>query len=95
MYCQHNLRIEIDKYIGEEVMTESRKTYASGLEINLKILPFVIGWLKKPLDEDEYRVIKGIITIDELNKSKKSKEQKLTQQKRANTKIAPKSPPKM
>ena len=63
---QHNLRIETDKYIGEQIMTDKRKGYASALEINIKIAPFVLGWLYKP-GEDEYRVITGRMTLEEFN----------------------------
>jgi hypothetical protein len=67
---QHNLRIETDKYIGEQTMTDKRKGYASALEINIKIAPFVLGWLVKP-EGDEYRVITGRMTLDEFNKKNK------------------------
>ncbi len=64
---QHNLRIETDKYLGEQIVTDKRKGYADALEINIKIAPFVLGWLVKP-EGDEYRVITGRMTLDEFNK---------------------------
>lgn len=72
---QHNLRIETDKYIGEQTMTEKRKGYVAALEINIKIAPFVLGWLVRP-SEDEYRVITGRMTLDEFNKKYNSKPKK-------------------
>lgn len=69
---QHNLRIETDKYIGEQTMTDKRKGYSAALEINIKIAPFVLGWLYKPGD-DEYRVITGRMTLDEFNKKYNTK----------------------
>lgn len=80
---QHNLRIETDKYLGEQIVTDKRKGYADALEINIKIAPFVLGWLVKP-EGDEYRVITGRMTLDEFNKkyakpvapNKESKSQK-------------------
>ena len=64
---QHNLRIETDKYLGEQTVTDKRRGYADALEINIKIAPFVLGWLHKP-EGDEYRVITGRMTLDEFNK---------------------------
>lgn len=70
-FYQQNLRPEIDKYIGTNRMTESKRAYADALEVNIKIAPFVLGWLRKPQDEDEYRVIKGYMTLDELEAKRK------------------------
>lgn len=72
VFCQHNLRIETDKYIGEQTLTDKRKGYVAALEINIKITPFVLGWLVKP-GEDEYKVITGRMTLDEFNKKNKPK----------------------
>ena len=69
---QRLLSIETDKYIGEQTMTDKRKGYADALEINIKIAPFVLGWLHKP-GEDEYRVITGRMTLDEFNKKNNPK----------------------
>jgi len=74
-FYQENLRSEIDKYIGANTMTDSEQRYANALEVNIKIAPFVLGWLRKPGDEDEYRVIKGLMTLDELH-AKRKKEAK-------------------
>jgi hypothetical protein len=69
-FYQQTLRPEIDKYVGNNIMTDKRKAYAEALEINLIIAPFVLGWLKKPEDEDEYRVIKGQMTLKQLEASR-------------------------
>lgn len=69
-FCQNILRIETDKYIGEQIMTDKRRGYASALEINIKIVPFVLGWLKRP-GEDEYRVITGRMSLEVYNKKNK------------------------
>lgn len=96
-FYQQNLRQEIDKYVGNNTMTDSRKGYANALEINIKIAPFVLGWLKKPEDEDEYRVITGRMTIEELNKKRgtnkllSKKTEKPTEAKKAAPKAAPKN----
>ena len=82
---QHVLRIEADKYIGEQTMTDKRRGYADALEINIKIAPFVLGWLVRP-GEDEYKVITGRMTLDDFNKKHNHKtvaKQKVT---RKNTK---------
>lgn len=71
IFYQESLKPEIDKYISHNIMTEKRQNYANALMVNVKIAPFVLGWLKKPEDEEEYRVIKGIITLDDLNKKRK------------------------
>ena len=70
-FYQQSLRPEIDKYIANNRMTESKRAYADALEVNIKIAPFVLGWLRKPEDEDEYRVIKGLMTIEELEAKRK------------------------
>jgi len=70
-FYQESLRPEIDKYIGSiTVWTDSKKNYRDALEINLKVAPFVLGWLHKPEDEDEYRVIKGYMSLEELEASR-------------------------
>lgn len=86
LFYQNSLREETDKYIANNRMTESKRGYADILEINIRIAPFVLGWLKRPEDEDEYRVIKGIMTIDELEDKRKkevAKTKKSTPKKRA------------
>jgi len=84
-FYQESLRPEIDKYIGNNRMVEKKKAYADALEVNLIIAPFVLGWLKRPTDEDEYRVITGRMTMDELNK-KREESKKPATKKRANKK---------
>ena len=86
---QDILRQEIDKYVGTNRMTDSKKAYADALEINIKIAPFVLGWLRKPDNEDEYRVIKGFMTIEELES--KIKKNSTTTKKTAPKKTAPKT----
>lgn len=58
-FIQNNLREEIDKYISSNIMTDKKKGYVSALENNIKIAPFVLGWLKWPTDE-ELQIIKGL-----------------------------------
>lgn len=84
---QHILRIETDKYIGEQIMTDKRRGYADALEINIKIAPFILGWLVKPA-EDEYKVITGRMTLEDFNKkynpkpaTQKSKKESVAKQK--------------
>jgi len=70
-FYQNSLRVEADKYIGEQTMTDKRKGYAEILEINIKIAPFVLGWLFQPENKEEYRVITGRMSIDDFNGNKK------------------------
>jgi hypothetical protein len=91
LFYQNNLREETDKYIANNRMTEKRRAYADVLEINIKVAPFVLGWLKRPEDEDEYRVIKGLMTIEELEAKRKkegAKNKKTTRKKAAPKKRA-------
>lgn len=86
IFYQNNLREEVDKYVGNNRMTEKRRAYADALEINIKVAPFLLGWLHKPEDEDEYRVIKGLMTLDELEAKRKkeaAKNKRTTRKKKA------------
>jgi len=74
LYYQDSLRDAISDYERSvSRWVESKKAYRDGLKINVIIAPFVLGWLKKPEDPDEYLVITGRITMDELKK-KRAKE---------------------
>jgi hypothetical protein len=66
-FYQNNLREEIDKYISSNIMTDKKLGYVNALEINIKIAPFLLGWLYKPDSEEEYRVIKGFASLESLN----------------------------
>ena len=46
IFYQESLKLEIDKYISHNIMTEKRQNYANALMVNVKIAPFVLGWLK-------------------------------------------------
>ena len=77
LHYQQNLSLEIDKYISdntvyENALTDTKKNYVEGLNHNIKLAPFVLGWLKSP-GHDEKLVIAGIITMAEFKKRKKSK----------------------
>jgi hypothetical protein len=66
-YYQNSLREAIDDYIGSvDRWSESKRHYRDNLKINVIIAPFVLGWLKRPEDNDEYLVIKGYLTHEEL-----------------------------
>ena len=72
-YYQNSLNEQINNYISSiERWTDIKKSYRDTLKKNMIIAPFVMGWLKRPENNDEYLVIKGFITIDEL-KFKKNK----------------------
>lgn len=75
LYYQENLNLEIDQYISSNIMTDKKNFYVDSLKLNVKISPFTLGWLEWPTDENHRRVIKGIITLDDLGKktNKKSK----------------------
>lgn len=71
LYYQESLRNGIADYERSvSNWTDLKEGYRSILKLNVILAPFVLGWLKRPEDEEEYRVIKGIITLDELNKKK-------------------------
>jgi hypothetical protein len=98
-YYQNSLREAIDDYIGSvDRWSESKRNYRENLKINVIIAPFVLGWLRKPQDEDEYRVIKGYLTHEELaekrykeaNKGKRKPRKKSV--KKPAAKPAPKKP---
>ena len=80
--------------------SESKRDYRDNLNINVKIAPFVLGWLSKPEDEDEYRVINGCLTIEEFeakrkkeaNKEKKTRKPAAKKQDSIKKPIAPKKP---
>lgn len=76
LYYQESLRNGIADYERSvSNWTDLKEGYRSILKLNVILAPFVLGWLKKPEDEEEYRVIKGIISIDDLNK-KRNKDSK-------------------
>ena len=86
IYYQANLRREIDNYVGNNRMIEKKRAYADALEINLKIAPFVLGWLRRPEDRDEYNVITGRLTLEELEQKRAkeaAKNKNTTRKKRA------------
>lgn len=102
LYYQETLKEEIDKYIGSvTTWTDSKKGYRDALNINVKIAPFVLGWLKRPEDRDEYNVITGRMTMEELEK-KRAKEaaknkkttRKGSKRRKANSPKTAKSSPK-
>lgn len=71
LYYQESLRNGIADYERSvSNWTDLKDGYRSILKLNVILAPFVLGWLNRPEDEEEYRVIKGIITLDELNKKK-------------------------
>jgi hypothetical protein len=71
LYYQESLRNGIADYERSvSNWTDLKEGYRNILKLNVILAPFVLGWLKKPENEEEYRVIKGIITLDELNKKK-------------------------
>lgn len=102
IYYQNSLREAIDNYIGSvDRWSESKRNYRDNLKINVIIAPFVLGWLKKPEDNDEYLVIKGYMTLEELdvkikkgaNKKKRTRKTKTPAAKSATKKpAAPKKP---
>jgi hypothetical protein len=72
LYYQENLRNGIADYERSvSNWTDLKEGYRNVLKLNIILAPFVLGWLKRPEDEEEYRVIKGIITLDDLNKKRK------------------------
>ncbi|MEK6828810.1 MAG: hypothetical protein AABY15_01700 [Nanoarchaeota archaeon] len=92
LHYQHYLALEVDKYVSDNIMTESREAYADGLMANIKLAPFVLGWLKSPGDNEKL-VIAGFITMAEFIKRKKSEESQNKKQKRATQKAAPDNAP--
>ena len=53
-YYQSSLRDAITDYENKvERWSESKRNYRDNLKINVIIAPFVLGWLRKPEDEDE------------------------------------------
>jgi len=89
-YYQESLRGEIDNYIGSiDRWSESSRAYRDSLKINVIIAPFVLGWLRKPEDEDEYLVIKGYMTLEELQKKRdKASGKKVTRKRKPAVKKA-------
>lgn len=85
LYYQESLRNGIADYERSvSNWTDLKEGYRSILRLNVILAPFVLGWLKRPEDEEEYRVIKGIITLDDLNKKrKKDSKAKVEEPKRA------------
>lgn len=71
--CQNNLREEIDKYLGSNVMNDKKQGYVDVLEINLRSLPFIIGWLEWPENENDKQIIKGRVKPVEVISTKKTK----------------------
>jgi hypothetical protein len=70
-YYQSSLRDAITDYENKvERWSESKRNYRDNLKTNVIIAPFVLGWLRKPEDEDEYRVIKGYLTLEELQEKR-------------------------
>ena len=62
-YYQLNLRLEVDKYESSiDRWTDSKTGYLEALRANVRLAPFVLGWLRPPENEDEYLVIKGYMT---------------------------------
>jgi len=87
-YYQSSLAEELDKYIASiDRWTESTKGYRDNIKINIKVAPFVLGWLRKPTDQDEYLVIKGYMTLEELQ-SKRDKASGKVKKKPAKTRKA-------
>lgn len=68
MLYQDNVRTEIDKYLSLDRISDSKKKYIELLQVNVKNAPFALGWLNIPEKEDDYRLIKGFITIEEIEK---------------------------
>jgi hypothetical protein len=91
-YYQNNLDEQISDYVAKNRMVDSKKAYADALRINVKIAPFVLGWLKRPEDEDEYRVITGRMTIEELNKKKGATKSSQKSRKTTTKPVEPKKP---
>jgi hypothetical protein len=72
LYYQESLRNGISDYERSvSSWTAAKEGYRSILLLNVILAPFVLGWLQRPEDPDEYRVIKGLMTLDELNKKRK------------------------
>lgn len=71
--CQNNLREEIDKYLGSNVMNDKKQGYVDVLEINLRSLPFTLGWLEWPASENDKQIIKGRVKPVEIAPTKKTK----------------------
>jgi hypothetical protein len=89
-YYQQNLLDNIADYESKvERWSESCINYRDNLKINVKVAPFVLGWLRRPEDEDEYRVITGSMTLIELNAKRKKEANKGKKPKKP---IAPKKP---
>lgn len=67
-FYQNNLREEVDRYIADHPrMTDKNTRYLNAMKVNVILAPFVLGWLRKPEDNDEYLVIKGYMTMKELD----------------------------
>jgi hypothetical protein len=93
-YYQQNLLDNIADYESKvERWSESCINYRDNLKINVKVAPFVLGWLRRPEDEDEYRVITGSMTLIELN-DKRKKEANKSKKPRKPTAKKPISPNK-
>jgi hypothetical protein len=89
-HYQQNLLENITDYENKvERWSESSRNYRDNLKINVKVAPFVLGWLRRPEDEDEYRVITGSMTLIELNAKRKKEANKGKKPKKP---IAPKKP---
>lgn len=74
---------------------EPKRIYRDNLLINIKIAPFVLGWLRRPEDPDDYRLIAGHITAEELAEKRAkeaAKNKKKTRRKSNSPKTAKKSP---
>ena len=71
-FYQDNLRDAISDYERSvSRWMESKKNYRDNLKVNVIIAPFVLGWLHRPEDPDEYLLIKGYITDEEFKKRKR------------------------
>ena len=88
-HYQNKLLEAIDNYISKvDRWSEDKRRYCEGLKVNVKIAPFTLGWLKRPEDENEYKVIQGRITLMELEGSRniKGKTKKVSAKKPAQKK---------